>query len=168
MHLRELKEPCAFPGWFRQIVFRQCTRMLRHASVPSLSLEAGSFDLLVESTPEELAVQGEVWAFVRSAVAFLPQHERLVTVLFYGRHYSYAEVSAFLKIPLTTVKKRLYSARQKLRVQLQAALCDASERARRASEDAEEAEIVLVRWWSEVIQWVKARQVAWQTRSSFG
>lgn len=91
-----------------------------------------------------------------------------MTVLFYGRHFSYAEVSAFLKIPLTTVKKRLYSARQKLRVQLQAALHDASERPRRASEDAEEAEIVLVRWWSGVIQWAKVRQDAWQTRSSFG
>jgi len=91
-----------------------------------------------------------------------------VRVLFYGRHYSYAEVSAFLKIPLTTVKKHLYSARQKLRVHLQAALRDASERVRRASEDAEAAEIVLVRWWSGAIPWVKARQVAWQTRSSFG
>lgn len=168
VHLQELKEPGAFPGWFRQIVFRQCTRVLRQASVPSLSLEAGSFDLLVESTPEELAVQGEVRAYVRSAVASLPRHERLVTVLFYGRQYSYAEVSAFLKIPLTTVKKRLYSARQKLRVQLQAALRDTSERARRASDGEEEAEIVLVRWWSRVIRWVKERQVAWQTRSSFG
>src|SRR5215471_2983775 len=150
VHLQELKEPGAFPGWFRQIVFRQCTRVLRQASVPSVSLEAGSFDLLAESTPEELAVQGEVRAYVRSAVASLPKPERLVTVLFYGRHYSYSEVSAFLKIPLTTVKKRLYSARQKLRVQMQAALCDASEGARRASEDAEEEEIVLVHWWSKV------------------
>ena len=32
----------------------------------------------------------------------LPQHERVGTVLFYGRRYSYTEVSAFLKIPLTT------------------------------------------------------------------
>ncbi len=168
VHLQELKEPDAFPGWFRQIVFRQCTRVLRQASVPSLSLEAVSDGLLAESTPEELAMQAEVREYVRSAVASLPKPERLVTVLFYGRHYSYAEVSAFLKIPLSTVKKRLYSARQKLRVQIQAALCDASEGARRASEDAEEAEIVLVRGWSKVIQWVKARQVAWQTRSSFG
>jgi RNA polymerase sigma factor (sigma-70 family) len=168
VHLQELKEPAAFPGWFRQIVFRQCTRVLRQASIPSLSLEAGSFDLLAESTPEEFAMQGEVRACVRSAVASLPKPERMVTVLFYGCHYSYSEVSAFLKIPLTTVKKRLYSARQKLRVQLQAALRDASERPRRASEDAEEAEIALVRWWSRAIRWVKARQVAWQTGGSFG
>jgi RNA polymerase sigma factor (sigma-70 family) len=129
VHLQELKEPAAFPGWFRQIVFRQCTRVLRQASIPSLSLEAGSFDLLAEGTPEELAVQGEVRAFVRSAVASLPKPELMVTVLYYGCHYSYAEVSAFLKIGLPTVKKRLYSARQKPKVQLQAALRDASARA---------------------------------------
>jgi hypothetical protein len=104
---------------------------------------------------------------VRSAVASLPQHERLVTVLFYGYRYSYSEVSAFLQVPLTTVKKRLYSARQKLKVQLQSALHDASERASRASDGVEGAEIGLARWWSWLIRWVKARQDAWQTRSCF-
>ncbi len=57
--------------------------------------------------------------------------------------YSYTEVSTSLKIPLSTVKKRLYSARQKLRVQLQATLG-----------------VVLVSWWSWVIRWVQARQKA--------
>ncbi len=114
LHLQEMKEPAAFPGWFRQIVFRQCTRVLRQTSVPCLSLEAESLDLLAESTPEEIAVQREVQACVRSAVASLPKPERLVTVLFYGRGYSYREVSAFLKIGLPAVRKRLYSARQKL------------------------------------------------------
>jgi RNA polymerase sigma factor (sigma-70 family) len=167
VHLQELREPTAFPGWFRQIVFRQCTRVLRQATVPCISLEAVSDSLLAESTPEDLAVQGEVRACVRSAVASLPQHERLVTVLFYGYRYSYSEVSAFLQVPLTTVKKRLYSARQKLKVQLQSALHDASERASRASDGVEGAEIGLARWWSWLIRWVKARQDAWQTRSCF-
>jgi RNA polymerase sigma factor (sigma-70 family) len=147
MHLQQLKEPDAFPGWFRQIVFRQCTRVLRQATLPYTSLEAVSDRLLAENNPEDIAVQGEIQACVRRAVASLPQHERLVTVLFYGCRYSYSEVSAFLKIPITTVKKRLYSARQKLKVQLQATLHDTIENARRADEGAEEAEVVLVRWW---------------------
>jgi RNA polymerase sigma factor (sigma-70 family) len=160
MHLPQLKEPAAFPGWFRQIVFRQCTRVLRQATVPHTSLEAVSDGLLAESTPEERAVQEEVRACVRAAVASLPEHERLVTVLFYGCRYSYHEVSTFLKIPLTTVKKRLYSARQKLKVQLQAALHD-------TGEGAEGAEIGLAKWWNWVIRWVQARQDFWQTKSSF-
>lgn len=165
LHLQELKEPAAFPGWFRQIVFRQCTRVLRQARVPCLSLEAESLDLLAESTPEEIAVQREVQAGVRSAVASLPKSERLVTVLFYGRGYSYREVSAFLKIGLPTVKKRLYSARQKLKGPLQATLREAGERARRANDAARGAEIVVASWWNRMMQWVEARQGAWQMRS---
>src|SRR5258708_24236242 len=165
LHLQELKEPAAFPGWFRQIVFRQCTRVLRQARVPCLSLEAESLDLVAKSTPEETAVQREVQAAVRSAVASLPKSEELVTVLFYGRGYSYREVSAFLKIGLPAVRKRLYSARQKLKGQLQATLREADERARRASDAVEGAEIVLASWWNWVIRWAEARQDAWQTRN---
>jgi RNA polymerase sigma factor (sigma-70 family) len=168
IHLPQLKEPAAFPGWFRQIVFRQYTRVLRQATLPSISLEAVSDGLLAESNPEEIAVQGEVQACVRSAVALLPQHERLVTVLFYGCRYSYNEVSAFLKIPLSTVKKRLYSARQKLKVQLQASLHDTGENARRSSDSAEGAEICLARWWNWLILYMKAMYDGWQTRNSFG
>jgi len=162
VHLQELKEPAAFPGWFRQIVFRQCTRVLRQARVSCLSLETESLDLLAESTPEEVAVQREVQAEVCSAVASLPKPERLVTVLFYGRGYSYREVSAFLKIGLPTVKKRLYSARQKLKGQLQATLRETGERARRASDAVKNAEIVVASWWNRMMQWVEARQDAWR------
>jgi len=143
VHLPQLKEPSAFPGWFRQIVFRQCTRLLKQTTLPSSSLEAAS---------PELVMQTEREASVRSALASLPQHEQLVAALFYGRGYSYNEVSTLLKIPITTVKKRLYSARQKLRRQLQATLRDEIEQAneRPASNDeaAEEAgrAIGMARW----------------------
>ncbi len=137
LHLPQLKEPSAFPGWFRQIVFRQCTRLLRQATLPSSSLEAASADLVVERDTEDLVMQAEREASVRLALASLPRHEQLVAVLFYGCGYSYKEVSAFLKIPITTVKKRLHSARQKLRMQLQATLRDEIEHAnaRPASKD---------------------------------
>ncbi|HZO72895.1 MAG TPA: sigma-70 family RNA polymerase sigma factor [Ktedonobacteraceae bacterium] len=147
IHLSQLKEPAAFPGWFRQIVFRQCTRVLRQTTIASTSLETLGDDLLddllMESNPEDIALQREVLASVRSAIAALPQHERLVTVLFYGRCYSYNEVSTLLNIPLTTVKKRLHSARQKLKVQLKSALHEASEIARHTDDGAAAEEIRL-------------------------
>jgi RNA polymerase sigma factor (sigma-70 family) len=142
LHLPQLKEPSAFPGWFRQIVFRQCTRLLRQATLPSSSLEAASADLVAERDTEDLVMQAERETAVRSALASLPRNEQLVAALFYGCGYSYNEVSAFLKIPITTVKKRLHSARQKLRMQLQVTLRDEIEHAsaRPASND-EAAEI---------------------------
>ena len=158
LHLPQLNEPSAFPGWFRQIVLRQCTRVLRQASIQCTSLEAVNEGLFAESNSEELAVRGEVQACVRSAVASLPTHERLVTVLFYGYRYSYNEISDFLKIPLTTVKKRLYSARQRLKVQLQAALSDEVANAKREREGAECAElatILLSTWLNRLVRYVK-------------
>ncbi len=152
VHLPQLKEPSAFPGWFRQIVFRQCTRLLRQPTWPSSSLEAASPALVAERDTEDLVLQAEREASVRSALASLPPHEQLVAALFYGCGYSYHEVSALLKIPITTVKKRLYSARQKLRMQLAVTLRDeieqAHERKARTDEVAEEAgrAISMARW----------------------
>ena len=139
LHLPQLKETSAFPGWFRQIVFRQCTRLLRQAALPSSSLEAASANLVAERDTEDLVMQAEREASVRSALASLPRNEQLVAALFYGCGYSYKEVSAFLKIPITTVKKRLYSARQKLRMQLQATLRDEIEHANARPANHEEA-----------------------------
>src|SRR5258708_9120569 len=106
LHLQELKEPAAFPGWFRQIVFRQCTRVLRQASVPCLSLEAESLDLLAESTPEEIAVQREVQACVRSAGGSPPKPERLGTALFSGPGASYRGVRPLLQSRPPAPRKR--------------------------------------------------------------
>ena len=79
LHLPQLKEPSAFPGWFRQIVFRQCTRLLRQATLPSSSLEAASADLIAERDTEDLVMQAEREAAVRAALASLPRHEQLAT-----------------------------------------------------------------------------------------
>ncbi len=141
--LPRLREPAAFPGWFRQIVFRQCTRVLRQTSVSSTSLATMNDGLCAENDPADLAIQGEMQARVRAAVANLPRHERLVTVLFYGRQYSYNEISSYLHIPLTTVKKRLHSARQRLKAQLQSIIHDEIARARGSSDEAAGAAIGL-------------------------
>jgi len=171
VHLPQLKEPGAFPGWFRQIVFRQCTRVLRQATLQCTSLEAVRDGLLAESNPEDIAVKGEVQASVRSALASLPRHEQLVAALFYGCGYSYNEVSALLKIPLTTVKKRLHSARQKLRMQLQATLRDEIENANaRPGSNDEAAEIAgiairIARLFKKVAYTLE-REASWQTSSN--
>jgi RNA polymerase sigma factor (sigma-70 family) len=169
LHLPQLKEPSAFPGWFRQIVFRQCTRLLRQGTLTYYSLEAASADLVAESDTEELVMQAEREASVRSALASLPRHEQLVAALFYGCGYSYNEVSAFLKIPITTVKKRLHSARQKLRMQLQATLRDENANARPASNneaaEIEEIAVRVTRLFNRVAHTLE-RVASWQTSNN--
>jgi RNA polymerase sigma factor (sigma-70 family) len=117
--LAQLREPAAFPGWLRRLVLTECNRMTRGQRLQFVPLEAG---LEVKSNapdPQASRERAELRAQVAAALQSLPPHERMVTVLFYGGEYSQAEISAFLEVPVTTVVKRLYSARQRLKQILQ-------------------------------------------------
>ena len=52
------------------------------------------------------------------AVRQLPEHERSAMTLFYIGGYSMDEVATFLEVPVSTVKGRLHSARERLRTML--------------------------------------------------
>ena len=66
------------------------------------------------------------------AVHQLPQHERSAMTLFYIGGYSMEEVATFLEVPVSTVKGRLHSARERLRTMLLDTVAD-DLRARRPS-----------------------------------
>jgi RNA polymerase sigma factor (sigma-70 family) len=117
-YLGQLRQPEAFPGWFKRIVLTQCNRLTRGKKFDLVSLD-GIADMptpaLVTSDPHAAAEQSEQEEAVARAILALPEHERLVTTLFYVGDYSQNEIAAFLEVPVTTVKKRLFSARQRLR-----------------------------------------------------
>lgn len=68
--------------------------------------------------PEEIAVQRDVYARVRSAVAKLPDKYREVVLLYYGAGFGQAEIACMLRIPEGTVKSRLSYAKGRLRKML--------------------------------------------------
>jgi RNA polymerase sigma factor (sigma-70 family) len=113
--LPKLREPAAFPGWFRQIVLRQCGRQARARARAALPLALAAQVADAAANPGRLAEAREAEAAVRAAIAALPEHERLATALYYVGDYSQAEVAAFLGVPVTTVKKRLFAARRRLK-----------------------------------------------------
>ena len=39
LELSKLREPAAFPGWFRRIVFKQCDRFTRGIRIPTIPLK---------------------------------------------------------------------------------------------------------------------------------
>jgi RNA polymerase sigma factor (sigma-70 family) len=118
LSLPKLREPAAFPGWFRRILFKQGDRLTRGKRFVAVPLET-AYDLpLNDAAPPEIVESREVQEQVRRAVEALPEHERIVVALFYGTGYPIKEIAAFLEVPVTTVKKRLHDARKRLREQL--------------------------------------------------
>jgi RNA polymerase sigma factor (sigma-70 family) len=115
-NLPKLREIDAFPGWFRRIIFKQGDRLLHGKHLPTVSLEASEvYEKAIDTLdPATMLESGERAMLVQRAIEALPEHERIVTLLFYRSGYPLKEIAAFLEIPLTTVKKRLHDARKRL------------------------------------------------------
>lgn len=106
--LPQLKDPRAFPGWFKRVVFKHCDRWRRrHRSEPLGSP-------LPAVSPEEQLAETRARSALRAAVEALPEHERLAVALHYFGDLPQEEVAALLELPLSTVKKRLHTARRRL------------------------------------------------------
>ena len=115
LDLPTLKEPLGFPGWFRKIVFKQCDRLTRHKQVLTVSLETAQEIVCTAAGPAQAAEEAETSAYVHAEVARLPEKEREVITLFYLGGHSQEEIGEFLELPVNTVKKRLQTARQRLK-----------------------------------------------------
>jgi RNA polymerase sigma factor (sigma-70 family) len=132
--LSNLREPAAFPGWFRRIVFKQCDRLTRGRNEVFEPLRTAQ----EEPSPypnqaaimERREIKDQVWAAIDS----LPEHEREAVMLFYIGGYSQREVSEFLGATAPTIRKRLFSARRRMREMLMEIVAD-SLRSRRPSRD---------------------------------
>ena len=118
LNLTKLREPAAFSSWFRSIIFKQADRLTRGKRLAKTPLEVAAELPMSDSGPTEIVETNEMRLQVRQAIASLPEHERLTVVLFYGTGYALKEIATFLDVPVTTVKKRLYSARQSLKDEL--------------------------------------------------
>ncbi len=134
-HLDQLRTPEAFPGWLRRIVLTHCHRQTRGASLDTVPLDSLGDLASPDGDPYQTVARCETRDEVRDAILGLPEHERLVTALFYIKDYSQADIAAFLEVPLTTVKKRLYSARQRLRERMLHMVQDALRQRRPSNDD---------------------------------
>jgi RNA polymerase sigma factor (sigma-70 family) len=136
LSLESLREPAAFPGWFRRIVLKQCDRISRSArsNIQSLTevVEAPGLAASQQDQMETAEMNGRVWA----AIDALPEHQRAAVILFYIGGHSQQEVSEFLDVPVTAVKKRLFSARNRLREMLLDTVADTIRESRPSRDEA--------------------------------
>ncbi|MGH2351476.1 MAG: sigma-70 family RNA polymerase sigma factor, partial [Chloroflexota bacterium] len=112
--LDQLRDPSAFPGWLRRIVRTHCLRQRRRRRLATAPIEAGLHVPATDADPVTVAERREVREVVAAMVRALPDHERIVTVLFYVGGYTQQDIARFLGVPVTTIKKRLQSSRKRL------------------------------------------------------
>jgi RNA polymerase sigma factor (sigma-70 family) len=113
--LGDLREPAAFPGWFRRIVFKHCDRITRGRRFTTVPLDALGELVSQGAGPQEIVERRERDRLVQQAIQSLPEAQRIATTLYYIGGYAQREVAAFLDVPLSTVKNRLYAARKRLK-----------------------------------------------------
>lgn len=127
-----LREPGAFPAWLLRVA-RTCSRRAR-PSVRTLDLLPDP--VVVEENP------GSQAALVRSALAALAPQDRTVLALAYLGGYSQAEIGEFLGVPVSTVKKRAFDARRRLKGLLP--MVEANLQAHRPSETPKFSNVILL------------------------
>jgi GNAT superfamily N-acetyltransferase len=78
-------------------------------------LDTGVKSPTTDPGPHTIAEEHDLLNKVLKAIKALPDNERLVTTLFYVNGYTQADIGHFLELPVSTVNKRLHTARQRLK-----------------------------------------------------
>ncbi|MGH9944193.1 MAG: RNA polymerase sigma factor [Pyrinomonadaceae bacterium] len=125
-HLGGFRGEAKVSSWLHRIAVNQCISRQRRASVrPETSLEyvqeetGAQFAAPPGASPHRQAESRERSEAVRKAVGALPPELREVIVLKEFEDLTFQEIADTLKIPLSTVKSRLYTALKQLRLRLE-------------------------------------------------
>ena len=119
LHLDQLREPAAFPGWFGRMVVKHSDRQRRSAK-PIIRLDDAPDLVSREPDPLEAVLSRETECLIHEGMALLSREHREVIELFHLDGYTQQEVADFLDVPISTIKKRLYDARGKIKKGLRA------------------------------------------------
>src|ERR1700726_2322827 len=116
-----LRDPLRFGGWLVRIVFRLALDRARSAKRRELRETEWAQPARRAAPPnaEELAASSEFQAHFDRALEALPEKLRLVLLLAAMEGHALDEVAAMLRLPLGTVKSRLFVGRRKLAEKLQ-------------------------------------------------
>lgn len=113
-------------SWLHRIAVNQCLTTKRRAKTRSeefLDDESGAdekvFVTPARLSPSRTTERGERVAIVRQAVSSLPVDLRQVVIMKEFEEMTFQEISETLELPLSTVKSRLYTALNQLRLKLE-------------------------------------------------
>ncbi len=109
----------------RNLVFNELRRRKRHATTP-LQIEPEGEELQLRDergqTPDASLLEGELQSEIDSAIAALPETQRMAVVLRRYEELSYEQIADVLEQSVPAVKSLLFRARTELRLKLRAYL----------------------------------------------
>ncbi len=111
--LHTLQHPDRFKSWAFRIIYTKAIDAVKNRNKESKNLGPGD---IIESRAPSLEDESKLIQIeLLKAIRKLPKEKQDIIRLFYAEEYSIVEISSFLKIPIGTVKSRLFKAREKLK-----------------------------------------------------
>ena len=112
VRLGNLRDPNRLGAWLRTIAIHTS---IDHLSKHLKKAKLDGLEVKTVETPHGVLERNQLREQVMAAIGQLSQTHRETTTLFYINGYSVAEVAAVQEVPVGTVKRRLYEAREKLK-----------------------------------------------------
>jgi RNA polymerase sigma-70 factor, ECF subfamily len=141
--LPALREPARFAGWLRAVALNVCRSWYRRSRPWPVSLDDAPEAVAAPDPgpgPLEALLLREKERAWRQALLALPAPNRYALLMHTWGSYSYAEIAAFLEVPVTTVEGRIYRAKRQLRDLLRADAAELLGEPRRQWQAEEERE----------------------------
>lgn len=122
LHLRSFQGSSSFSTWLTRIMINECLMLIRRQKKAGIVLDDEASQL-VETIPSHPSARSqthlnEMKALIESAVASLPEKQRVVFILREVQHLSTEETASCLGISVESVKVRLHRARALLKEHL--------------------------------------------------
>ena len=115
----QLREPERFAGWLRQIAARlSINRAVRRPPETAAGPESFAGLAARRETPLDLAIERERAGRLRGGLAKLKDLDRRTLIAFYIEGRSLKEMSDEFASPVGTIKRRLHTARSRLKEEL--------------------------------------------------
>jgi RNA polymerase sigma-70 factor (ECF subfamily) len=112
--LHALENADSFKSWALRIVYTKAIDALKRRNKENKNLES---TVIIESGTQSSEDESKLNQIaLLKAIRKLSKEKQDIIRLFYAEEYSIIEISAFLKIPIGTVKSRLFKAREKLKL----------------------------------------------------
>lgn len=111
--LHTLENVDRFKNWAFRIVYTKAVDGIKHRNKERNVLD--SFRILESDNQPSEEERNRIQLALLKAIRKLPKEKQDIIRLFYAEEYSITEISAFLNIPIGTVKSRLFKAREKLK-----------------------------------------------------